>query len=195
MRIPKAFTLVELLIAIIILMMAVAGVMGMSVFAVLQVKSQMERADIQTQMNFALEDMKLHFMSAARVDTLLDAGGETATSFTVLGEKDIYTITPNITTDNTGYTYMVRTPCYAGQTGNCLIRRTIDPVTSVQADEVLVDARFEPKVEFIFSVGNPPNYLIVRITAKTKTAPVGLTNEVLREEGIRLWFVDIVSPN
>lgn len=187
----KAFTLTELLIAIIILVAAVAGIMGTSVFFLFQVKAQMERADCQAQLSLAFEDMKLHFMSAASVDTTLRASGQTVSSFIVFGEKDVYKITPNITTDNVDYTYMLRSPCYAGKTGACLIRRT--GTGAAAQDEILVDARFDPKAEFIYTAGDPPNFLTVRITAHTATTPLGLTNEVVRQEGIRFWFVDVAK--
>ncbi len=194
MRSIKAFTLAELLVAIVILVMAVAGVMSMAVFCVVQVKSQMERADCQTQLNFALEDMKLHFMSAIRVPVMFSSSTTTQTSFTANGEANIYTITPDNAADNADYTYGISTQ---DPTKGALVR-----YKNTVLEEVLVEARFKPQIEFSYNAGtapdfkaDPPNFMTVKITAYTKTTPIGLTNEVVRQEGIRFWFIDVVSAN
>lgn len=189
MRPARAFTLIELLVAIIVLVIAIAGVMGMSIFCVLQVRAQMERADAQTQINFALEDMKLHFMSAISAAPMFDAAGGSASVLTVEGERDIYHITPDKTDDNEIYTYKVRSPCYTGgdEGEGCLIRKTD------VSEEVLVDARFKPTIEFRYNRNDPPNFITVEIKVHTKTAPAGLNGEIARKEGVRFWFINIVE--
>ena len=179
----KAFTLVEIMVTIVILGFAIFGIMNVAVFYSIQAKGLVELADCQTQLNFAAEDIKLHFMSAASVTTTFSPEGETRSDFTALGEKDVFTITPNDISDNVNYTYKVSN---AGTTQGCLVRQT-----EGGGEEILVDVRYTPQIEFMYTKNDPPNFMTVKITGHTKSRPLGLTNDVVHRVGVRFWFINI----
>ncbi|MBF0122729.1 MAG: hypothetical protein HQL21_04895 [Candidatus Omnitrophica bacterium] len=182
----KAFTLTEIIITIVIIAFAIFGILNVSVFYSVQTKGLIELADCQAQLNFAAEDIKLHFMSAASTSETFSPLGEIKTSFKALGENDVYTITPNDISDNVDYTYVVP---IAGAAKGCLVRRT-----GAGSEEILVDARFTPKIEFEYTKNDPPNFMVATITGHTKTRPLGMTsptNDVVHRVGIRFWFINI----
>ena len=193
MRGMKAFTLTEIMITIAIMSFAIFGIMNVAAFYSIQAKGLIELADCQSQLNFAADDIKLHLMSASSattcpgvipfVSSIFSASGGTTTNFTACGEKDVYTITPNNITDNVTYTYIVST---TGSTKGCLVRRIVGG-----SEEILVDARYTPEIEFTYTQNDPPNFMTAKITGHTKARALGMTNEVVRLVGVRFWFVNI----
>lgn len=187
MRRFSAFTLIEIIIAIAVMVFAILGILNVTTFYGVQAKSLMELADCQAQLNFAAADIKLHLMSAQEVKTFFQFASSadstaTLTSFKVDGERDVYTITPQDRTNFAEYEYLID--------NNRLIRKTID--ASVTSTDVLVDARYQPGIVFRYERGDPPNFMTVHITGHTRTQPLGKdSTDVTRSVGVRFWFVDI----
>lgn len=179
----KAFTLVEVMITVSIMAFAIFGIMNVSAFYSMQAKGMIEHSDCQSQLNFAAEDLKIHFMSASGVGAMFSPMGGTVTEFTAFGEKDVYTITPNDITDNVNYTYKISKD---GVNKGCLVRSTTGG-----GEEILVDARFSPEIQFTYTQDDPPNFMTVTITSYTKSRPLGLTNKLERRVGVRFWFINI----
>jgi len=69
---------------------------------------------------------------------------------------------------------------------------------AVLKSEILVESRFKPKVEFIRHGEQhdaEPDFMTIVITAYcNKSKTIGLPEKIVKAEGIRFWFVDVVLP-
>jgi hypothetical protein len=139
------------------------------------------RADAHMQIDYAMENIRLHCLSAFSISTPF-ANGVTSTQnlFDFQGEANLSNITPNIVTDNANYRYFV------GQFGNFrgLLLRTIRGGTRY---ETLIDSSFNPVVNFIYTAGTDPRVMTVFIEAGPPNSRIN------RTQGVRFWFADIVQ--
>lgn len=177
------FTLAELMIAIVLCSVAMAAAMGGYNFLFVQIKSNIERSNVNLQMAYALESIKLHTLSAIAVKdgyTLSDTS-LSRNDLCFRGEKDIYNITPSKDKDNLDY-------CYYRDTRRNIIRNATDTNGAV-TNETLIDGKYDPQITFSYESGNEPNVLTVAINA---TAMTGRSDtQVYKKESMRLWFANI----
>lgn len=186
LRKKSGLTLVELIIAIVLCSVAMAAAMAGYNFLFAQIKSNMERGNAGLQIAYALENIRLHTLSAISVentsllnDTKLSVDG--VDGFCFEGEGDIYNITPNKYGDNLIYCY------YIDGQGN-LIRNATN-TTSVVTNETLVDGKYNPQITFSYVSGNEPNVLTVLINATVITGRPDTT--VSKNETMNLWFINV----
>lgn len=183
----RSLTLVELIVASVLLGITILGIARGSIFFVEQVSANLERQHIYTQINYAIDDMKLRCMGARATSTPLTPGG-TRSDLEFIGERDIYNVTPDITTDDRCYKYFV------SSAGDLKLRTcTSCPCNSALSEDTLVDGRFSPSLSFKHAVGDEPNYITVTIGANTSKTTIGLSNAISKTEGLRFWFVYIVQ--
>jgi len=184
----KSFTLVELIVASVLLGITILGITRGSVFFIEQISANMERQSIYTQINYAIDDMKLRCMGASKPSTILSSNG-TSPVLEFTGENDIYNITPDITTDNRCYRYFTHSA-----SGDIRLRTcTSCPCNAALSEETLVDGRFTPSLSFSHIGGDEPNYITVTIGANTNKTTVGLSNVISKAEGLRFWFIYVVQ--
>ena len=180
----SGLTLVELIIAIVLCSVAMAAAMAGYNFLFVQIKSNMERGNAGLQIAYALENIRLHTLSAISVknysllnDTRISVDG----LFCFEGEQDIYNITPNNFSDNLDYCY------YIDGQGN-LIRNATN-ATGAVTNETLVDGKYNPGITFSYVPGNEPNVLTVLINA------TGIAERpdtmVSKNETMNLWFTNV----
>jgi prepilin-type N-terminal cleavage/methylation domain-containing protein len=186
----RGMTLLELLIAL-----ALAGVIILAIFHVStltgkQINIYMERYNAYSQIGYALEDMALRLPSASRIHTPFGASSSaddnllTAMNFT--GSSDVYNITPY--EGDTEYRYAV----------NATTRALVLQDLTHGTNEVLVEGKFQPYVEFVrtWTANSEPDFCTIVITANcSKSASIGLPTKVVKAEGIKFWFVDVVAPH
>jgi len=146
-----------------------------------QIVTALKLKNLYLQMDYALEHIALHCMSAANIDPTMFfapvASGtlDTKNALRIEGESDVFRITPNNLADNAWYEY------YKDAAGNIMFR--VDGTTT----EVLIDKEFNPTITFQYTGGTEPNYMSVTISGTAAGQPVTKTR------GIRFWFVDIVK--
>ncbi|MBN1912908.1 MAG: type II secretion system protein [Candidatus Omnitrophica bacterium] len=185
----KAFTLIELLVV-----MMLVGVLCVIIFSLgnlffRYINADAERYNIYSQMDYTLEDMRLRCASAVRLDNVSAFSPsieQTKSEFGFFGESDIYNVTADDLDDNVWYKY------------------TTDPLNrdfiletivngSVVANEVLIEGRYQPNVEFTYIPMDEPNFLSVTVNAVSEKAAAGLPKNISKTENISFWFVDIVQ--
>jgi prepilin-type N-terminal cleavage/methylation domain-containing protein len=186
----RGMTLIELLIA-----MALAGIIFLAIFHVStltgkQINIYMERYNAYSQIGYALEDMALRLPSASHIISPFGASDSAAdnlmTDMHFMGSSDVYNVTPY--EGDTEYWYRVN-----ATTGSLVVEDRTHGKT-----EILVEGKFKPYVEFVRTPGAnmEPNFCIVVVTANcSKSASIGLSTKVVKAEGIKFWFVDVVAPN
>ncbi len=172
-------TLVELIISIVIIsiLLVVLGRFYLLIYS--RVAEEMKINDLHLQMDYALENLRLHCPSAIRLepDSVFTSGTTSSKpQFAFEAESDIYRITPDNLTDNAQYKYWVNTTSGA-----------LALVTNNSAEETLVQARFRPRIEFTYSEGAEPNFLTVTVSAEHNKVVFSKT------QGLRLWFIDAVK--
>jgi len=185
----RALTLVELIVASVLLGITILGITRGSVFFIEQIGANLERQHIYTQINYAIDDMKLRCMGARSITAgyTLNPGG-TRSNLDFTGERDIYNVTPDITTDDRCYRYFIHSA------GDLRLRTCAScPCNAALNEETLVDGRFSPSLSFSHTVGDEPNYITVTVGANTSKSTVGLSNVISKTEGLRFWFVYIVQ--
>ncbi|MCU0650882.1 MAG: prepilin-type N-terminal cleavage/methylation domain-containing protein [Candidatus Omnitrophica bacterium] len=184
----RGMTLLELLIALVL-----AGVIFLAIFHISNLTSKqiniyMERYNAYNQLGYALEDMAIRIPSASRIYSVFGASNSTQdtlrTEMHFVGSRDVYNITPY--EGDTEYWYGVN-----NTTGNLVLEdRTLGKT------EILVESKFRPYVEFIRTQDSEPDFCTVVVAANcSKSAAIGLSTKVVKAEGIKFWFVDIVAPN
>lgn len=188
MREKNGLTLAELIIAVVLCGVAMAAAMAGYNFIFAQTRANMERGNAGLQIAYALENIRLHTLSAISVENSslftespLKLNG---TEFCFEGEQDIYNITPNKFSDNLDYCY------YIDGQGN-LVRNATN-ATSVVTNETLVDGKYEPQIIFSYTPYNEPNVLTVLINATGITAGGGRADtRVSKQESMNLWFTNV----
>jgi type II secretory pathway pseudopilin PulG len=198
----SSFTLLELIVATVLLGILVSSTVGVSIFFISRVATSMERANLESQINHAFEDMRLRLISARTLFSQFLATGETRNSIEFSGENNIFNITPEVTNDNVTYRYQVDV------NGRLVLLRTTNPTcagcTAIEpATAVLVESRYAlpasgnpVDVSFNYRAGDEPNFITVTITARTrKTCPTAANcGSISRTEGISFWFCDAAIP-
>ena len=180
----SGLTLVELIIAIVLCSVAMAAAMAGYNFLFMQTKGNIERGNAGLQIAYALENIRLHTLSAIRVEngSLFTESPLklNETVFCFEGEQDIYNITPNKYSDNLEYCYYLD--------GDKLMLNATNTTSGVTTSETLVDGKYNPGITFSYVPGNEPNVLTVAITANITTGR--LDTQVSKKESMRLWFAN-----
>jgi prepilin-type N-terminal cleavage/methylation domain-containing protein len=186
----RGMTLIELLVAL-----TLAGVIFLAIFHVStltgkQINIYMERYNAYSQIGYALEDMALRLPSASHINSTFGASDDPKDNLMnemlFIGSSDVYNITPY--EGNTQYWYGV----------NATTKDLVLEDRTNKKTEILVEGKFQPYVEFVRTPGAnmEPNFCMVVVTANcTKSASIGLSAKVVKAEGIKFWFVDVVAPN
>lgn len=177
----------ELIIAIVLCSVAMAAAMAGYNFLFAQIKSNMERGNAGLQIAYALENIRLHTLSAISVKNaslFTESPPKLSENRTYCfeGEGDIYNITPNKYGDNLDYCY------YIDGQGN-LIRNATNTTSLEVTNETLVDGKYNPQITFSYESGNEPNVLTVLINA---TGITGRSDtQVSKNETMNLWFTNV----
>src|SRR3989338_10277586 len=181
----QGFTLVELILAIVLCGVAMAAAMAGYNFLFVQIKSNMERGNAGLQIAYALESIRLHTLSAVKVEnaSLFNGTKLSEEVFCFEGEQDIYNITPNKDSDNLGYCY------YLDQSDKKLMLNATNATSGAVTNETLIDGKYDPQITFSYVSGNEPNVLTVAITANITTGR--LDTQVSKNETMRLWFTNV----
>lgn len=186
----RAFTLLELTIVLVLVGILSLIVFSTTVIFLNYVNEDIERYNIHSQINYALEDMKVRCASAIQVDDssyFSYSNTSPKYRFEFLGEGDIYNVTPDELADNVRYTYF-------NTTDGEVVLETHGIANGTLLDrEILVEGRYNGTLEFRYRPGNEPNFLTVTVSAENKkVGSGGLSKIVSKTEGIRFWFVDVV---
>jgi len=148
-----------------------------------------ERYNMLSQINYAFEDMAIRTKSAVRINSssefMLASGAisDTKNVFCFFGEKNIYEVTPDNDSDNTWYEYRI-------QNGGLILEVLDETGRPKRSPEILalVDAKYQPAVEFTWYEGYEPNFITVTITTRGTIAPHA---QISRTQGLRFWFIDV----
>ncbi|MGA2775244.1 MAG: hypothetical protein ABSE81_04205 [Candidatus Omnitrophota bacterium] len=198
----KAMTLLEIIIVLIVMSGIIFFVSASSIFFVDQTQANLERSNIYTEINYAMQDMKIRCVSAVDLNPMFSVknaandpdGQDIKTALIFQGEADIYNINPDDTTDKSWYKYYLTNPDASNPPKQDLVLMTCsDSSCSTGKEEVLIDKIFNPNVSFIYEQGSPPNLLTVELTAESNKIPLGANQQVAKEGGIRFWFIDIAQ--
>ncbi len=183
----SGFTLIELIISAVIAVIVFMGVLNTSTFTCRQITLYVERYNMYSQIDLALQDMQARLPAAVEIaaNSLLDSSDpdDSKTHFTFQGESDIFRITPDNLADNARYTYEI------DPANNLILRKEVNGnvVTTV-----LVEGKFLPAVSFGWD--EEPNFLKITLTARSPRKQLsGLTQQIAKVEGIRLWFINAVE--
>lgn len=179
----------ELILAIVLCSVAIAAAMAGYNFLFTQIKSNMERGNAGLQIAYAMENIRLHTLSAVRVEnaSLFNDTKILEYEFCFEGERDIYNITPNNDSDNLDYCY------YLDGQGN-LMRNATNTTSLVPTNEILVDGKYNPQIVFSYVSTNEPNVLTVLINATGITVGGGRSDtQASKQESMQLWFTDVVK--
>jgi len=180
-KIAPGLTLVELILAAALSLIAVATVICGYNFLFTQTKSGLGRGDLNLQINYALEKIHLQCQSATSVvETSKFTAGVPQSELCIIGERDPYLVDIQDLSDNTEYCYYVE--------GKKLML-SADFNDSI---EVLIGEKFKPRITFEYAVESGPNYLTVAITATAKNIR-GQNTEVVKKEGIRFWYTTVTQ--
>ena len=190
----EAFTIIELLLGV-VLVSAVMMIIGLGfIFFKKQIDIYAERQHIYSQIAYTLEDMKLRLISATWVDNdsvfnppAFSGEPQVNTEMFFRGQKDIYNVTPDDLTDDIWYKYAV------DQSTGDLVLYTYNSGKALQKQEVLVEGKYKPKLEFSYKKGYEPNFCVVTVTVPSGRANfIDIQNDIKKMEGLRIWFVDVV---
>ena len=179
----RGFTLAELIVAIVLCSVAMTAAMAGYNFLFVQIKSNIERSNVNLQMAYALESIKLHTLSAIAVKDgyILNDTSLSRPDLCFRGEKDIYNITPSKDTDNLDY-------CYYLDGQRNLMRNATNTTSLEVTNETLVDGKYDPQITFSYVSGDEPNVLTVAINA---TITGRSDTQVSKKESMHLWFANI----
>ncbi len=187
----KAVTLIELILALILVSGIITVVSAGLVFFVNQIQTNLERSNIYTQMSYAIEDMNIRCVSAVTLGAYFNPEGEQKSELVLQGENDIYNVTLNILTDNRWYKYYLANPDPDDSLKKDLVVKSCtDSSCSAGSEEILIERKFEPNITFNYDKDTPPNLLRVVLNAFSNKAPLGGSKEITKEGGIRFWFID-----
>ncbi len=186
-------TLVELILAAVLSVIAAAAVISGYNFLFTQTKSGISRGNLNLQIDYALEKIRLQCLSSSAVTDGFFFSAETGTietkdSFCITGEKDPYNIDLNDTANKKKYCYLV------DDDGNLALMDS-DTSGDNESVEVLIDSRHKPSISFEYDGGSEPDYLTVVITATASTARDirGQDKGIVKKEGIRFWYTTVTQ--
>ncbi len=211
----QGITLLELMIALCVVAISIFAVTQLCIFITRQIGIYSERGTMYTQLNFALEDIRLRCLSASVIedaDKFAATNPADKTSFCFYGEPNIYKIDPQYTTAATGFN-KVRY-CYKNSTKGFVLEST-PPGATKPTTEVLIDRDFAPDITFSraavagLDLTNSPNFMFVNATLTSKIDRrlggastgsgrtkflSGLSNKISKIQGVRFWYVTVVKP-
>lgn len=182
----RGMTLIEVLITLALAGLIFLAIFHVSTLAGKQINIYIERYNAYSQIGYALDDMALRLPSASEIMTPFTQAGvlETRHMMRFKGASNPYDVTPY--EGDTIYLYRVRED-------DALV---LEDLTNDKA-EILVEARFKPQVEFIRHGEQhdaEPDFMTVVISAKcNKSTTIGLDKKIVKVEGIRFWYVDVVE--
>lgn len=181
----RGFTLTELILAAVISVIAVSVSIAGYNFLYNQTKSGIGRSDINLQMDYALEKIRLHCLSASAIKEKFTAGkAGRKYELYITGEKDPYRINTGNTADKMDYHY------YINEGGELMLSATAK--SGAVSNEVLISQRYSPKVAFEYSLNNEPDYFTAAITATARNIGSPDT-EIVKKEGVRFWYIQITQ--
>lgn len=181
----KALTLIELILGLILISGTLAVVSGSLVFFVNQLQANLERSAIHTQLDYAMQDMKIRAVSAVGLGEYFDVSGGNMENLSFEGECDMYNVTLNDLTDNCSYKYFVDST--KGLVLSCSGSKKIFN------NEVLIEPKYKPTLKFTYDPDIAPDILEVEMTATSKKTPLGGDPTITKKGNIRFWFIDVVS--
>lgn len=190
----RGMTLLELLIALALAGVIFLGIFHVSTIAGKQIHVYIERYNAYSQIGYALDDMALRMPSASKIKTPFTQSGalETIHTMRFIGASDPYHVVPY--EGDTDYRYRVRNG--AGEDG-ALVLEVMDG-SNIEKAEILVEGKFRPRVSFIRHGEQhdaEPDFMTVVIEVFCdKSKAIGLPEKLVKAEGIRFWFVDVVQP-
>ncbi|HOW42934.1 MAG TPA: prepilin-type N-terminal cleavage/methylation domain-containing protein [Candidatus Omnitrophota bacterium] len=200
----KAFSLIEMLIALILLPSVAMAIYWMTMHTAHQVSLYMERFNMHTQISNTLQDISLRCTSAVEIDNETSFSGyepEELHNFKFRGQGNIFNITPEENSDDIWYEYYIKCPsgqrCPDGLRGALMIRN-VDTGT----ERVLIEGKYQADVVFRFtpavdgSSEEPmsPNFFKVHVTTHSKRKNLfGVSSTVEKIQGVRFWFIDVVK--
>jgi len=171
-------TLLELVVAMFLMVVIVATLASGYLFIYGRVLDNIQRQNAYLQVDYALENIRLHCLSASRIDeTSLfpAASNSTKDFFSFEGESDIHNITPDNQADNVLYTYRVDDD------------KNLVLLSGPEQKEVLIESQYLPAIAFTYNQGSEPNFLTVTVNATVRDGNISKT------EGLRFWFTDVVQ--
>lgn len=188
-KIRHGLTLVELVLAAVLSVVAAVTVISGYNFLFVQTKSGIGRGNLNLQIDYALEKIRLQCLGASSVEDepLFSAGtgGETA-SFCITGEKDPYNIDISVSGNKKRY-------CY-GLDGSRSLTLTASNTSGANEEvEILIDSRHSPGISFKYSAGSEPNYITAMITATARDVKGIRERPMKKEEGIRFWYTTVIK--
>lgn len=189
MRLAAGLTLVELILAAALSVIAAAAVISGYNFLFTQTKSGIGRGDLNLRIDYALEKIRLQCLSASTIEDkfLFSADtGEEKHYFCITGEKDPYDIDISNTTNKNRY-------CYGIDGAGNLTLTARDTSGSNEMVEVLINARHNPAINFEYSLGSEPNYITAAITATAKDMKSVPEKRIEKKQGIRFWYVTVTK--
>lgn len=179
----KGVTFFEVIIAVVLSGIVFIALFHLSVLAGKQINVYIERYNVYSQIGYALEDMSARCPAASKILEPFTTNTYEKKTLRFLGPADLRNITPY--QGNTEYLYRVNDNTKA-----------LELVTNNAKTEVLVEGKYLPALAFSRKANSDPNFLVVTITAKCpKAKQLGLPEKVVKAEGIKFWFIDIVRPN
>jgi type II secretory pathway pseudopilin PulG len=186
----KALTLIELILALILISGTLAVVSGGLLFFVNQLQANIERNSMHSQLNYAMEDMKLRCVSALNLSQYFPAAGGDKNEITFEGECNIYEVTLNDDDDNCIYRY------YKDANNNLILNCADAGGTCTFGNELLVEGKYNPTLNFTFDNTLGLNVLTVDMTATSTSPhriPLGGNATITKTGGIRFWFIDVTQ--
>ncbi|MDD4294621.1 MAG: prepilin-type N-terminal cleavage/methylation domain-containing protein [Candidatus Omnitrophica bacterium] len=188
----RALSLIEFLITMVIMTFVFAGLIVVFSFLFKNIVYNFERSDMYGQVTYALDDMRLRFISAIETKTMFSSSNNEVDFFEFKGEKDIYNIRPNDATlySATGSGSKVWYRYSLKDDGNLVLEVSFDDGNTYQVSDVLVDKRYRPRLSFVYVEGDEPNFFEADIKV------VGEKNSALEmdlTEGIQTWFIGVVK--
>ncbi len=200
----QAMTLIELIVALMLVTVIITIVSASLVFFVNQIQANLEKSNINNQMSYALEDIRMRCVSAVALGAYFNAG-ETKNELIIEGERDPYIVTLNDTTDNYMYKYYRANPDPLDATKMDLVVKTCTNATDLANhtcnagnEEILIEKKFKPGIDFNYTIDPitgipPPELLEVVLTAQSSKVPLGGSSVVTKYGGIRFWFIDAAA--
>ena len=194
--------MVELILAAVLSVIAAAAVISGYNFLFTQTKSGIGRGNLNLQIDYALEKIRLQCLSASAVDSgyLFTSGSYIPKdSFCITGERDPYDIDINDTDNKKKYCYELdddndddSDADYDSDNDKDLILVASDTSGGNEIVEVLIDSRSIPSISFEYSINSEPNYITAAITATAKNIG-GQDKGIVKKEGIRFWYTTVTQ--
>lgn len=186
---PRAgFTLVELILAAVLVVVAAAAVISGYNFLFIHTKRGVGRGSLSLQIDYALEKIRLQCESASAIDSdsLFESGNSgSKNKFCITGERDYYNINIADTANKKKY-------CYGLDGPGSLVLTAGDTSGGNEMFESLIDSSYHPSINFEYSAYTNPFFLTVAITATAKR--IGAKDvEIVKKDNIRFRYTKIVK--